>query len=394
MCLKKRKNVPKNRPALLMVANFDSGVGFAWWLMESFWAKLSSHYQHRFRAILIYPSISTVPDVIKHSPLTIKEENFNDKGLYRVFKQCMFIRREKVRCIYFTDQSTYHWRYFLYRLFGVRRIIVHDHTPGLRKTAKGLKGSLKKWAHRIPLFSVDGAIGATEFVRQRLIRANGMPSNLCHVAPNGIPPLVAPLIIADLHQIFKIPPGRKILVMTGRAHRYKGVEFILRCMAQIRSVGYKELHFLFIGDGPDLNQFKSIARQLKLEHWCTFAGFRTDIPELLEGADIAVHSSNGEVGYSLSILEYMRAGLPVLVPDNPSVMSATVHETTGMIYPEGDLHAASAMVFRLLTDEGFRRRLSTNARKAAVRYNLHATHLALLDAFDKICGPSKHGSEK
>lgn len=58
---------PKSRVtgAILLVANFSSDVGYAWWLMENFWVTIARHYHgHGKRSILIYPRISAVPKAV------------------------------------------------------------------------------------------------------------------------------------------------------------------------------------------------------------------------------------------------------------------------------------------------------------------------------------------
>jgi glycosyltransferase involved in cell wall biosynthesis len=114
----------------------------------------------------------------------------------------------------------------------------------------------------------------------------------------------------------------------------------------------------------------------------TFAGRRDDIREILGACSVAIHPSNGEVGYSLSILEYMEAGLPTLVPSNPSVCEATRHEYTGLVYKNGDLESALESLLRLLADEQLRLQLGSQG-KADVRnrYDLGNAQKELLHAF-------------
>lgn len=369
---------------LLLVANYDSGVGYAWWLMESFWAKLAEHCHRQNPVILAYPSISNVSPTILKAPLSVMVQDFTGTSTSQILAQCQFLLRNHVRIIYFSDKESWHWRYILYRVCGVRYIIVHDHTPGLRTLSLGLKACLKRLVHRMPWLSVDGAIGATEFIRQRLIEVNGVPMERCYVAPNGLPPQNHTQGAADLHRIFGIPNGRKILVMTGRANRYKGVSFVLRCIAMLPDEARDSLQFLFIGNGPDMANLAATAIDTGIAGNCTFAGRREDVLTLLEGADIAIHPSHGEVGYSLSILEYMRAGLPVVVPDNPSVCGATKHEFSGLIYPEGNVANATSVLLRLLYDDALRSRLGARAKLAVKQYSLKATHVGLLNAFDEI----------
>ncbi len=185
-----------------------------------------------------------------------------------------------------------------------------------------------------------------------------------------------------------------LAVMTGRANRYKNISFVLECVAKLTREG-RRLHFLFCGDGPDLEAFREETRSLGIEPYVTFAGRRNDIPQLLPQCDFAIHPSHGEVGYSLSILEYMQAGLPVVVPDNPSVCGATRHGETGMIYHENDINSICETISWLLQHPSDAKAMGQRASAIVLNeYNLKHTHTSLLNAFelidrDKLLKPGK-----
>lgn len=367
------------KASLVLVANWDSDAGYAWWLMESYWRCLSLAYAKFNPVFLAYPSISTLPKSIQESPLTCVELDFTKTDFQSVVNQAKFIVLHHVRTLYFSDQLFWHWRYLLFRLLGVRCIVVHDHTPGLRPAATGLKRWLKQRVFQIPGLSVDAVFGATDFVRQRAIDVAAVPSSRCYSVPNGLPPL-SNTSVANVHTLFGIPPDRIVLACVARATVYKGVPFVLRCLAQlIHERGATNLHLLYCGDGPDLDSFKELAKVLAINEHVTFAGRRSDISALLGGCHFAIQPSQGEVGYSLSILEYMRSGLPVIVPDNPSVCMATEDGVNGIIYQEGNLESATNAIFKLLSAPEWVVTLGSNARQAVqALFNLQVTHQKLL----------------
>jgi glycosyltransferase involved in cell wall biosynthesis len=367
-------------PALLLVANWDSGVGYAWWLMESFWVALAKHYATDSRVILAYPSISTIPTEIRKAPITVTTQTFGDNLL----RECIFLKKNAVRAIYFSDRPNYSLRYLAYRVAGVRLIIVHDHTPGVRTPPTGLKRLAKQILHRLPGIAADGYIGATDYVRRRFVEICCAPPHRCHSAPNGLPERSPPPPSRSIRSELGIPDNIPLAVMTGRANRYKNVSFVLKCIADLAWRGHK-LHFLFCGDGPDLVAFCNEASALGIESLVTFAGRRNDIPQVLPQCDFALHPSLGEVGYSLSILEYMQAGLPVIVPDNPSVCGATQNGETGIVYREHDAESLAKAIVRLMQHPADTKAMGEAARiKVNAEYNLKNTHASLLRAFKAI----------
>lgn len=373
------------RESFLLVANYDSNVGYAWWLMESFWVALATRHSNRYAVILAYPSISRVPDSIGKAPLTLVQQQFGAKGFRQIGAQLRFLRERAVRVMYLTDAPASSWRYALYRLAGVRTIIVHDHTPGNRTVSLPWLLSIKKTLHRVRTCSADAMIAVTPFVRTRHLGVVGFPAERCFVAENGIP-FSDETSTLNVHETFQIPTERRVLVASGRAHPVKGISTALDALRiLIQDHKRTDVHFLFCGDGPQLGELVSEAQTLGIAEYVTFAGRQSPMLPLLRGCDLAIHPSRAEVGYSLSILEFMLARLPLVVSDDPSVAGAIVPEESGLTFETGNSGAAAQTILRLLDDRALAIRLADSAyHRVRTRYNLDRTHRQLIDAVDTV----------
>ncbi len=379
------KKTPRTKkPGLLLVANWDSNVGYAWWLMESYWVEIEKLYGANHNVHLCYPSISTLPTNIQNSNITIhKFSIFPSNG--NLLQQCFFLYQNNIQCIYFSDQPALSWTYPLYRLCGVKKIIVHDHCPGLRTKPQRVKKLIKSIIMRLPFVTANAHIGATQFVQQRAIDVTRIPPTKTYHVANGIPTEYNKEHINN-HKYFDIPEDRLIMVSTGRANHYKGIPFVLNCMAElIHQRKCKNLHFLFCGDGPNLKEFQQQAHSLNISEYVTLAGRQNEVDKILNASDFAIHPSQGEVGYSLSILEYMRAALPVIVSNNPSVCSATEHKITGLIYTANDIYSGCEQILTVLNDADLRSKMGTSAQQRfQKKYSLQKTHESLHEVMQSI----------
>lgn len=375
-------NQIKEKGNILLVANWESNVGYAWWLMESFWIIIAKHLEKSAgtKSILIYPKVGGIPETISKTNIAVEEINFRDtslKGLKRLRK---LIKQNNIKQIYLTDSHSYHWLYLLLRLWGIKRIIVHDHTPGERTIPKGLKKISKSLIQRIPWLTADLFIAVTEYVKERLISVTRIPRHKVTCAPNGIIPL-------DLRNTdkryaqkeFGIPDKKTIIVTTGRATYYKGIDFIIECANNlINQQQNHEYHFLFCGDGPDINDFKDLVKKYNLTDHFTFAGKRNDIRKILPSCHIGLHAAIGEVGYSLSILEYMSAGLLTIVPNNPSVSSATENNINGLTYTTKDIESCTQQIKRYKNSSPMRENAINDV---LTKYSLSHTLSQLIQLF-------------
>ena len=373
-----------DRRGILCVANWDSDVGYAWWLMESFWVKISEHFGARYKVFLAYPSISRIPDTIEKSSLKIVKIDFADRRATSILSQLLFIRNNRIRYIYFSDKPVFSFVYGLFRMAGVKKIIVHDHTPGMRVAPLGLKKIIKLTRGRIPFFNCDAVIGATDFVKDRCINVTCLPKEKCFSAPNGIPIEAGSCGSIDIRKEFGIPEDRLIVVTTGRVSLYKGIEFAIDVIYRLVSQGV-DLHYIYFGDGPDLQYCRKLVKEKGIEENVTFAGKVSCIHEYLSGCGVAFHPSRGEVGYSLSMLEYMRAHLPILVSNNRSVCESVIDGKTGYVYQEGDVSNAAMLLELLVTSDRERDVMGRNARALLERkYNIDKCHEDLVSVLQSL----------
>jgi len=129
-----------------------------------------------------------------------------------------------------------------------------------------------------------------------------------------------------------------------------------------------------IGDGPDLSRWKNWVARRGWSDRVFFDGQRLDVPELLERCSIFVLASRWE-GFPRSILEAMRASLPVVVSDVGGCREAVLDGKTGFLVPAGDAKALAGKIEALVLNSQLRRSLGSAGR---LRYEEEFTFEAML----------------
>jgi len=313
---------------------------------------------------LVYPAIHGVSDRIAGSSIEVRQYDFSDKAHASQVELLKLIKENNTRSIYLTDKALIDVRYLQLRLMGVRNIVLHDHTPGERSAPPLIKRIAKKAIHKAGIFSCTHYIGVSKFVYNRFVTSGCVPADKCSYVCNGIRPIVREKQYANyVREVFHIPENETIVITTGRATYYKGLDFIIRCAAEIiHEHNHKNIRFIHCGDGPDLNALGALARDLNVEDHVIFAGRRNDIEQLLQSSDIAVQASKGEA-FSLSILEYMSAGLATVVPDHCANGEAIRNGYNGILYEPGDSQGFVNAIIGLADDRPMRKYLGENASK-------------------------------
>jgi len=348
---------------VLLVSNYSSETGYAWWLMEFFWITISKYVNSSQKTFLAYPKVNEISENIYNSDIQTVALNFD--LLIKATRNSIlsFIKNNKITTIYFTDRKYFDTNYRFLRTAGVKIIIIHDHTPGDRPEIKGLKGIFKAWRNKIGLFTADAFLNVSPLMRQRSIKNGGIPENKCFSIQNGIKTL-EPKQSNFTHSIREelgINKNAVVVVTSSRLHSYKRVDQAIKAFETATHRIEMEIHLLVVGDGPDEERLRDVASKCTSHKKIHFLGFRRDIKNILNESDLAIHCSQGE-GFSLSIVEYMAACLPVIVPNIPSVCQAITHDKNGFIYRNNHLPEASNFIKKLSENTELRKKMGSDAR--------------------------------
>jgi glycosyltransferase involved in cell wall biosynthesis len=183
------------------------------------------------------------------------------------------------------------------------------------------------------------------------------------VIANGIEDLPAPASGQTVD-------GKPTIAMVARFWPQKRQQDLIEAVAGIPG----PLRVLFAGDGSELETCKALSRRLGQEPRIEFLGRIDSAEEVLRQSDIFVLSSDYE-GLPLSVLEAMRAGLPVIAARVGGVAEAVVHEQTGLLFEAGDVAALRTQLTRLLGDPALRRAMGAAGR---ARFETRFTESAML----------------
>lgn len=156
------------------------------------------------------------------------------------------------------------------------------------------------------------------------------------------------------------------LVMVARFAAQKAHRQLLEALAPVKD-SHRPWAVWLVGDGPTRPAMESLARRLGISERVTFLGERSDVPELLARCHIFVLASNWE-GLPLTVLEAMRAGLPVVASDVGGVSEAVVDGETGFLVPRGNVGVLRERIIRLVESPELRLRMGRAGRLRYERY--------------------------
>ena len=277
--------------------------------------------------------------------------------------------------------------------------LIREYKPALvhlHSSKAGMVGRLAAWLAGVPsVFTAHGwafTEGASRLRRmlaivtewlaarlgKRIIAVSDYDYNLairCRVSGppqmlrvhNGVP---------DVPERAEPGVGIPRLVMVARFAPPKDQALVLRAVAEIKA----EYRLCFIGEGPQMEEARTLAKDLGIESKVEFMGARNDVPALLAQSHVFVLASNYE-GFPVSTLEGMRAGLPVVASDVGGVKEALIEGETGFLFPKGDVEVLRQKLTLLIEDPALRQRMG---RASRLRYEQHFSLETMLGKVEQV----------
>ncbi len=144
----------------------------------------------------------------------------------------------------------------------------------------------------------------------------------------------------------------------------------------------------FAGDGPLRAECEAAARELGIASRVEFLRTRDDTAHLLAEADLFVLSTKWE-GLPLSILEAMRAGLPVVASRVGGVAEAVTDGVTGFLTSPGDVHDLRFRIQQMIGSRELLSRMGAAGRKRFDRdFRIETMMQATLAAYREVTAES------
>lgn len=139
---------------------------------------------------------------------------------------------------------------------------------------------------------------------------------------------------------------------------------LLQALAGLSNIDW---HLDLVGDGPKQRFIESIAGDPRIAKKVSILGMRSDVPELLAKSSLFILSSKRE-GFPISILEAMRAGLPVIATDVGGVSEAVLDGETGYLVPVGDYALMQKRICALIEDPMLRKQMGEKGRERFLQH--------------------------
>lgn len=177
-----------------------------------------------------------------------------------------------------------------------------------------------------------------------------------------------------------VPEDCVLILSIGEMIERKNHEVIVRALAKVQN---PNVYYAICGKGPLREYLEQLANELGVGDRVKFLGFRKDIPELCNTADISAFPSRIE-GLGLAGIEAMAAGVPLVSSNVHGILDYVIDGKTGYAIDPDDVDGFSKAISTLADDEELCKVMSANCWNAVAPFDIENALHVMWNIYDEI----------
>ena len=213
---------------------------------------------------------------------------------------------------------------------------------------------------RLAAPAVRFLIANSEAAGEAACRREWMGRSKLRTIHNGVRPSAEP----EGKECGVIPAAGPRVGIVANIRPVKRLPDLLNAFAVV-SRALPDAELVIIGGG-ETGPLRDLASELGIERQVLFAGQVADPGPWLNTFTVGVLCSESE-GLSNAILEYMRAGLPVVASNAGGNAEVVQHGVTGLLVPVGEVSTLASAILTILTDERLAKRMGSAGQERLER---------------------------
>lgn len=178
----------------------------------------------------------------------------------------------------------------------------------------------------------------------------------------------------------KIAPDEIMILSVGELQSRKNHEVIIRAIAKLSN---PKVRYVICGRGVLLEHLQALAKELGIQDQVSFLGYRKDVPQIMQAADIYAHPSKRE-GLGLASLEAMACGLPLVTSNVQGIPDYVENGVTGFMCAPTDVDQFAQYLSTLIADENLRYQISQTNLQYVKKYAVSEIEPTILDILQQI----------
>lgn len=185
-----------------------------------------------------------------------------------------------------------------------------------------------------------------------------------------------------------VPDDALLAVMAGHLREWKGQDVVLRAISDLAPAERRQLHVAFAGadDPHDLGfrrKLDAFVREHHLDDMVHFLGQRSDVPDLMNAADVVLHASTRPEPFGLVVLEGLALGRLVIAAalGGPTQI---LDDGSGWVFDPARPAELTALLRRLIVEPELAAAVAPTAIARANAFTVQRTARRVESVYDQL----------
>ncbi|MEO5887725.1 MAG: glycosyltransferase [Anaerolineales bacterium] len=205
----------------------------------------------------------------------------------------------------------------------------------------------------------DRVIAVSEKTRLHYLQSGWLDPNKIITVYNGVDisrfNITNASEIAKTKQALRLPLNGKVIITVAVLREPKGIQFMIKALPAILEQ-YPDVHYLIVGDGVHSPALSELVAALAIKNHVTFAGHRTDIPDLLACSEIFVLPTLKDALPTV-LIEALAAGKSIVASDVGGIPEIIENGVNGLLVTPGNPPKLAEACLKLLKDSELSRKI-------------------------------------
>jgi glycosyltransferase involved in cell wall biosynthesis len=283
---------------------------------------------------------------------------FDVRQILKLFKA---VKRHRPRIIHTHEYKTNILGYIVAKTLGIPIVTTVHALHKLKGRAK-VELRISVWLLRY----LNAVMPVSEEVRDELLDL-GVPQNKT-VTIKNVPPLTERRReggVRSFREELDIPSNQKLIGFLGRLIPAKGCDQLIHALS-LMDGEHRDSILTVVGEGPEEDSLKALAKSLDVMDKVRFCGFRRDPENVYASLDLLVLPSREE-GTPLVMLEGMWQEVPVVATRVGGIPEVIEDRVNGLLVPSDDPAALAEAITESLGMPDEARKRAQEARKKMER---------------------------
>jgi glycosyltransferase involved in cell wall biosynthesis len=203
-----------------------------------------------------------------------------------------------------------------------------------------------------------------------ICRARGLPDKLLRIVHDGVDPTrIERGVRSQGRQSLGLSDEDYLLLTVAKLTDHKGHRYLLEALPTVLA-SKPNVTIAFAGGGELVAELEAAAARLGIAGKVRFLGYRNDVPDLLQAADLVVAPSHLE-GLNTSLIDAMLAARPIVTTTAggiPDLMGATEPATgpNAWVVPPKNPEALTAAILQVIEQPQLAGQFALHARQRAL----------------------------